>query len=690
MSNTLTAVLKGPPPEVGCTSLQLTHLATESRGRFSGRTSKPMCGIAGVVGRRTDPELLRRMGSTISHRGPDGGRQLVDEKVGFAFQRLSIIDLAGGQQPIFNEDGSVALMLNGEIYNHRELRRGLEERGHSFSTNCDVEVVLHLWEEMGTDCLRPLRGMFAMAIWDARAQSLFLARDRVGKKPLYYHRLADGSLVFGSEIKAILQHPEVPRSPDPTAIDQFLVLGYVPSGMSAFKGIERLKPAHWMLWENGRTQVQRYWRLDFGRKISAAPEEIRQEIWRLLKEAVTIRLESEVPLGAFLSGGVDSSAVVGLAAQALGRPLKTFSIGFETAAFDESAYARLVSQKFQTDHHELILREASADLIQSIVWHHDQPFGDSSAIPSFELARLTRPHVTVVLNGDGGDESFAGYRRYGLGAFAGYFALPGVLRQSLAAGAGPVTELLKWGRRAAPLLGCDPIEAYFLLLTHLAPGRRAGLYSNHFLAQLGEASYPPLDVMRDRFHPSLLDAYQDADVNSYLPDDLLVKMDVATMAHSLEARSPLLDQELMEFVGGVPASAKLAGGHPKALLKSVLQDFLPPEVLARRKMGFGVPLGQWLRTGLKEQLTDALLAPSARQREYFRAGRVEEMVWSVLRGDDLYQSQLWDLLMLELWHQTYIDSPNRAGEREDTATAVEVAAWVQSADDDHSRPVTAR
>jgi asparagine synthase (glutamine-hydrolysing) len=374
-----------------------------------------MCGIAGVVGARFDPEVLRRMGLAITHRGPDESRQWIDGEVGFAFQRLSIIDVAGGHQPIFNEDGSVALMLNGEIYNHRDLRRGLEARGHSFSTNCDVEVVLHLWEELGPGCLEPLRGMFALAIWDSRSRSLFLARDRVGKKPLYYRRMAAGGLLFASEIKAILQHPEVPRVPDRAAIDQFMVLGHVPSGMSAFKGIERLQPAHWLLWRDGRVEGGRYWELDYTRKVAASPQELHEEITRLLRRAVSIRLESEVPLGAFLSGGVDSSAVVAFAAEALTQPLKTFSIGFETAAFDESAYARLVASRFGTDHHELVVKEASPALIDDIVWHYDQPFGDSSAIPTFQLAQLTRPHVTVVLNGDGGDEScrprFGSWRR---------------------------------------------------------------------------------------------------------------------------------------------------------------------------------------------------------------------------------------------------------------------------------------
>jgi asparagine synthase (glutamine-hydrolysing) len=615
-----------------------------------------VCGIAGVVGARSDPEVLRRMGLAITHRGPDESRQWVDGEVGFAFQRLSIIDVAGGHQPIFNEDGSVALMLNGEIYNHRDLRRGLEARGHSFSTNCDVEVVLHLWEELGAGCLEPLRGMFALAIWDSRSRSLFLARDRVGKKPLYYRRMAGGGLLFASEIKAILQHPEVPRVPDRAAIDQFMVLGHVPSGTSAFKGIERLQPAHWLLWRDGRLEGRRYWELDYRRKVAASPDELHEEITRLLRRAVSIRLESEVPLGAFLSGGVDSSAVVAFAAEALTQPLKTFSIGFETAAFDESGYARLVAARFGTDHHELVVKEASPALIDDIVWHYDQPFGDSSAIPTFQLAQLTKPHVTVVLNGDGGDESFAGYRRYGLAGFGAYFALPAPVRELVGAAAGPVAHALRRGRRAAPLLGCDGLHAYFMLLTHLDPRDREGLYAPELLEQLRGSSYPPLRVMESHRHRSLLDAYQEADVNSYLPDDLLVKMDVATMAHSLEARSPLLDQDLMEFLASVPASVKMPGGSPKALFKSVLRGFLPAQVLDRRKMGFGVPLGQWLRTSLREQLIDILLGTQARQRGYFRPTRVEAMVRTHLGGDNLYQHQLWDMLMLELWHRVYIDS----------------------------------
>jgi asparagine synthase (glutamine-hydrolysing) len=614
-----------------------------------------MCGIAGVAGATPDLGLLARMGSAIAHRGPDEACETQFDNAGFAFRRLSIIDVAGGHQPIFNEDDSAAIMLNGEIYNHHELRAGLEQRGHRFRTRSDVETVLHLWEEKAEASLAELRGMFALAIWDVRRQELFLARDRVGKKPLYFHRLAAGGLVFGSEIKAILQHPDVPRIPDLAAIDHFLTLQYVPSPLTAFEGIERIPPGSWLRWSKERMDVRRYWRLDYSQKFTEPEAELREEMVRLLREAVRIRLESEVPLGAFLSGGVDSSAVVAFAAQAMGEPLKTFSIGFEAAAFDESQYARVVAERFGTDHHELRVDEGSPELLEDIVWHYDQPFGDSSAVPSFHVARITRPHVTVVLNGDGADESFGGYDRYRLTAFEMYFRLPAVVRLGIYAGAAPFVRYLGRGRRLLQLRPNDPYEAYYATLTHLAPRRKPWLYSSAGLSRLMEVQSPPLQLMRGKSHRSLLDAMLEADVSYYLPDDLLVKMDVATMAHSLEARSPFLDHRLMEFMAKVPSRYKLRSGRSKYLLKSALRGILPNEILDRPKMGFGVPLGQWLRTSLRELLEDTLLGPTGLARGYFRPEAVREMVAANNAGRDDHQYLLWDLLMLEMWHRTYID-----------------------------------
>jgi asparagine synthase (glutamine-hydrolysing) len=619
-----------------------------------------MCGIAGVAGAYADTALLERMASAIQHRGPDAGGLLLNEQIGFAFRRLSIIDVAGGNQPIFNEDESAAIMLNGEIYNHHELRAGLLKSGHRFRTHSDVETVLHLWEDKGEGCLQELRGMFAFAIWNGRDRSLFLARDRVGKKPLYYCRLAGGGIVFGSEIKAILQHPDVKREPNLDALAQFCVLQYVPSPITAFRGIDRIPAAHWLRWRGGHVELQRYWHLEYDDKLRQSEEELIEELLRLLREAVAIRLESEVPLGAFLSGGVDSSTVVALAADASSRPLRTFSIGFEASEFDESKYARLVARKFGTDHSELVVTAGAPALIDDIVWHYDQPFGDSSAIPSFQVARLTQPHVTVVLNGDGGDESFAGYDRYGLSSYAAYFRLPRPVRVGLQSGARPFSRYL--GARAQRLLQGrldDASDAYFATLVHVHPSRYGSLYTRDFVAELSTESSPPLRYLRSLSHTALLDSMLDTDVNNYLPDDLLVKMDVATMAHSLEARSPLLDHKLMEFMARIPAGMKRKRGRSKYLLKAALRGILPDEILNRPKKGFGVPLGKWLRTDLKEVLVDTVTSVSALRRGYFNESAVRGMVEAQLAGSDRFQFILWDLLMLERWHQIFIDQAPR-------------------------------
>jgi asparagine synthase (glutamine-hydrolysing) len=597
------------------------------------------------------------MGAAIAHRGPDDSGTLVDDEAGFAFRRLSIIDVAGGHQPIFNEDESAAIILNGEIYNHHELRKGLIQRGHAFRTESDVETVLHLWEERGEECLRDLRGMFALAIWNRRDRSLFLARDRVGKKPLYYSLLPGGGIVFGSEIKAILQHPDVKREPDFSALDQFLILQYVPSPITAFRGIERIRPAHWLRWRDGRIETKRYWHLEYEEKLHEPEEELKEELLRLLREAVAIRLESEVPLGAFLSGGIDSSAVVAFAAEASARPLKTFSIGFGSAKFDETRYARIVASKFATDHQELIVDAGAPELIDDIVWHYDQPFGDSSAIPSFHVARITRPYVTVVLNGDGGDESFAGYGRYELTRYEDQMHLPVLLRRGLQAIARPVAGQIGRAPRRLQATLRDPRDHYFSRLVHLHPSRRSWLYEADFLARTQRVVPPPLEHLRSTPHAALLDSMLDTDVNNYLPDDLLVKMDVATMAYSLEGRSPFLDQKLMEFMARVPAGLKIRDGESKHLLKSALRKILPDEILDRPKMGFGVPLGEWLRTSLKELLLDTVTSDRALSRGYFRPKAIHEMVETHMAGSNRFQNLLWDLLMLEKWHRMFIDQP---------------------------------
>ena len=604
-----------------------------------------MCGIAGVVGSRPDPAVLFRMGQAIAHRGPDEAVETVLDQAGFAFRRLSIIDVAGGHQPIWNETEDVAILLNGEIYNHRELRPGLEARGHRFRTRSDVESVLHLWEEKGARCLSDLRGMFALAIWDARLGRLFLARDRLGKKPLFYSRIS-GGLVFGSEIKAILQHPAVEREPNLDAINLFLSLHCVPAPQTAFTGIACLPPAHHLTWQAGNVEIERYWDLEYGGGPDGSELEVRDETLRLIRESVAIRLESEVPLGAFLSGGIDSSSVVAIAAEASSSPLNTFSIGFGSQEFDESVYARLVAKRFGTNHHELRIEEAPSETMQDLVRQFDQPFGDSSAIPTLQVAKITRPHVTVVLTGDGGDETFAGYDRYQLSRYAWAFAVPSPVLQALYRAAGPFGRFLGRGDR---ILRARP--------TSLADAYLASLYqptgpSDPRRFELATAT------MRARFNGggSPLDSMLAVDVHGYLPDDLLVKVDMATMAHSLEARAPFLDHKLMEFVARQPESAKLRGGQQKHLLRAAMEGILPPEILERRKHGFGVPLAHWLRTNLSEVMEDTLLSDRAVARGHFNGGDLKRIVADTKAGSDRYKYLVWDLMMLELWQRTYIDA----------------------------------
>lgn len=498
--------------------------------------------------------------------------------------------------------------------------------------------------------------MFAFAIWDERRQELLLARDRVGKKPLYYATLANNAIVFGSEIKAILQHPEVIRRPDFAALDQFLALQYVPSPLTAFEGIRRVEPGHWLRWREGVIQTARYWDLQYLPKFAESESELGEELLRLLREAVRIRLESEVPLGAFLSGGVDSSAVVAFASEASSTQLKTFSIGFEQAAHDESAYARLVANHFGTDHHELFVRTGAPELIDDIVWHYDQPFGDSSAIPSFAVARITRPHVTVVLNGDGGDETFGGYDRYrySRGLFGAFFRLPPALRRALVAAAKPAGRYLGRGRRFLDVNPQSREEAYCATLLHAHRKRRLWLYADGPLT-VGVGELPPLTYMRSHRDLGALDAMLATDVHNYLPDDLLVKMDVATMAHSLEGRSPLLDHRLMEFMARVPEHLKVQHSVPKYLLKSALRGIVPDAVLDRPKMGFGVPLGHWLRTSLREMVEDVVLSDVALHRGYFKPSALRDIVRLHMSGSNEFQYTLWDLLLLESWHRTFID-----------------------------------
>ena len=629
-----------------------------------------MCGISGKLyfdfSRPDETDILERMNAVLAHRGPDDTGIYCDGQIGLAHRRLSIIDLSpAGHQPMSNEDATVWIVLNGEIYNFQSLRPDLLSRGHRFLSSSDTEVILHLYEEHGTDCLRFLRGMFAFAIWDGPRRQLFLARDRLGKKPLCYQHDAH-ALRFASEAKAILQDPEVQAAPDPASVSQYLTYGYVPSPASAFHGFRRLPPGHFLTCRDGRVEVTRYWRLRRDRKTQRPEEEWCREIVGRLEEAVRLRMISDVPLGAFLSGGIDSSAVVALMSRASSGPVKTFSIGFEEPEYDELAYARQVAQRFGTEHHELVVRPDAAAILPKLAWHYDEPFGDSSAVPTYYVAQMTRQYVTVALNGDAGDESFGGYDRYVANLLAASFDRwpgAGLLRHAIRWGlrllpqSGSRTSLLYRGRRFLDGLTDAPERRYARWLCHFYGDRKAELFTPEFLAAAGgtDALEILLAAYRESDAPDFGDATLGVDAALYLPDDLLVKVDIASMAHALEARSPFLDHEFMEFAATIPFPLKIQGRVKKYILKRALTGILPDEILHRPKMGFGVPIDHWLRHELKDMAFDTLLSSRAISRGYFRVGTVRRLLDEHLRKRTSWHYLLWTLLMLELWHRTYID-----------------------------------
>ncbi|RME03101.1 MAG: asparagine synthase (glutamine-hydrolyzing) [Planctomycetota bacterium] len=619
-----------------------------------------MCGIFGVV--VSDPPLdleegvLEKMAEVLAHRGPDACGIWRGRQVALGHTRLAIIDLSSSaNQPLCNEDGSVWLVYNGEIYNFLELRGELIEKGHRFRSQTDSEVLVHLWEEEGPALVERLRGMFAFAIWDEGEGVLFLARDRMGQKPLYFASLSD-RFVFASEVKSILQLPDFEPRPSLMAIHHYLVYQSVPSPYSAFEGVEQLPPAHCLLWRGGRFSVRRYWKLSYGDQFSMGTEgevsRVEEELVFRLKEAVGMRLVSDVPLGAFLSGGIDSSMVVALMAECMDRPVKTFSIGFHEEEYDELRYARVVSRAFGTEHYELVVTPRAQEIFSRLVWHYNEPFADASAIPTFYVCQLAREHVTVVLSGDGGDENFAGYGRYlGLERYSffrnmahkwrywGFFRSGGIL-----------SNIRRWMRLSRTHLD------YYYRIAHFHELYQSSFYTLEFLSQLRH--YRTIDFMLEKYAHSdgrtFLDATLDFDFQNYLPDTLMTKTDIASMAHSLEVRSPLLDHVLIEFVARIPSDWKLREGVGKYIFKRVAGRYLPGEIIHRRKMGFGVPLDHWFRHQLREFAYDTLLSQRAVERGYFQRKAVEDLLDRHQRGED-WQYLLWNLLMLELWHLMFVD-----------------------------------
>ncbi len=584
-----------------------------------------LCGIAGIVASDgpVEPGLVERMCHTMDHRGPDTRGVFADDGIALGVARLAVIDVAGGDQPLTNEDGSVVVVCNGEIYNYVELTEELTRRGHRLRTASDAEVITHLYEELGDDCVDRLRGMFAFALWDRRKRRLLLARDRVGKKPLFYtHR--NGGLWFASEPRAILSTGQVPVEVDHQAIDLFLHYQCVPAPRSAFAGMRKLPPAHTLSWSGGGISTRRYWKLSYrDRPTPSADEDLCELIRDALLEATRLRMRSDVPIGALLSGGVDSSSVVAAMAQQSPEPIKTFSIGFDVDAFDESAYAREVAKRYGTDHHEVVLDASAMELIPRLAWHYGEPFADSSALATFALSRLASRHVTVALNGDGGDEAFCGYARH-----------------------------------ARPIPSDRPLELHYAerrAYSYFGEEERADLYTPEFAASLGDHDWRAVveDPHRASDSPDAVERTVDVDVQTYLSEDLLVKMDIAAMAHSLETRSPFCDHELMQFAAGLPMGTKVEGGTvTKALLKRAVRRWLPDAVVDRPKMGFMIPMSDWLTASLA---ADVLLDPRALERGLFRAERVRALIAEHECGAGEHQYRLWTLLMLELWFRSYVD-----------------------------------
>ncbi|MDX6612675.1 MAG: hypothetical protein QOD75_1861 [Blastocatellia bacterium] len=627
-----------------------------------------MCGIAGFVTQKefasngdTTTAVLDRMCRVIAHRGPDDQGMFVDGRVALGMRRLSIIDLAGGHQPLSGCDRAITIVFNGEIYNYLELKHELEAHGHRFKTQCDTEVVVHAYEQYGAKCVEHLRGMFAFAIWDAHRQELFIARDRVGKKPLYYGVTPRGTLIFGSELKALSQHPEFFGEVSAEALDAYLTYGYVPDPLTIFRDVHKLPPGHHLRFKDGRVLLEQYW--DFAyEELPDAPfkseEEYSGELRKLLDEAVRVRLMADVPLGAFLSGGIDSSVVVGLMARHTGQPVKTFSIGFREDSHDELKYARLAAKHFGTDHRELIVTPDVCDIVDELVWYFDEPFADQSAIPTYLVSKLAREHVKVVLSGDGGDELFAGYTRYTTDSKrSGFERLPRFVRKGMMQ---PLSRQLPHGalgRNYMHKVSSEPLDRYIEEISIFTKLNKPRLYTSDFKNCLLNRDASDLfraHVARVRSHDPL-DKLLYLDSKTYLPGDILTKVDRMSMAVSLEARVPLLDQKLIEFVTRIPASMKMRGSETKYIFKRAVEDLVPSEILHRPKQGFGVPISEWINTELRDRIRDTFADSRTRQRGYLEPGYVDLLLNEHERGRRDHSWAVWALLMLELWQRTLAD-----------------------------------
>jgi asparagine synthase (glutamine-hydrolysing) len=634
-----------------------------------------MCGIAGGIWLHDRPginrDVLIKMTDAIQHRGPnDSGHLFIHSSlnpslasasptpnVALGFRRLSIIDLATGNQPLANEDGTIQIVFNGEIYNYVELRHRLEGAGHTFRSNSDTETIVHLYEDLGLDCFEHFNGMFAIAIWDQRRERLVLARDRLGKKPLYYAML-DGQLFFASELKSLMQIPGLAREMDAGAIDHYLTYQYIPHPHSIYRGIKKLEPGHLAVFEGGVLRVERFWKVDWSKEIDVSRASAQETLLELLTDAVRIRLRSDVPLGAFLSGGIDSSLIVALAQKQLEEPIRTFSIGFSEADFDETRFAKIVADHVGTKHTRFEVTPDALNIVDTLVAQYDEPFSDSSAVPTWYLSELTSREVTVALSGDGGDELFGGYERYRALAWSGSlqrWGLAQLLNQPWLLKRLPDStarrSLLRRVRRFCEALNQPPIERYMNWIQIFGEAARLDLYQESFVEQLPDRN--PIDFLRSAWQRSgkrdLISAASAADLQTYMPCDLMTKVDIASMAHSLEARQPMLDYRLVEWAASLPSHLKLARSFGKKILIETFYDMLPKEIWHRPKMGFGVPIGKWFRTSLRDRTYDALLSSNARCHSIFRRESISNLVEEHMSGRANQAYRLWNLLILELW-----------------------------------------
>jgi len=629
-----------------------------------------MCGIAGFAdstfgGRpgegslrlETGFNLVHRMCEVIRHRGPDDEGIHVEPGLGLGMRRLSIIDLAGGRQPIHNETKTIWVVFNGEIYNYRELRAELEALGHRFYTSSDTESIVHAYEQWGEDAFRRLRGMFGIALWDEPTRTLWLARDRAGQKPVHYAERG-GRLYFASEIKSLLAAGAVDPTLNLAALDHYLAFLYTPRDASIFEGVRKLPPGHFLRWRDGRAEVRQYWEVAAQETFRGTEAEAIEALGGVLQEAVCSHLVSDVPLGAFLSGGVDSSAVVGMMARSSSRPVKTFSIGFDDPEFDELEHARTVARHFGTDHHEFVVRPDGLAILEDLIAHFDEPFADSSAIPTWYVSEIARRHVTVVLSGDGGDELFGGYDRYLPHPRVAQFdrmPVPGL--RTAASLAWPLLPHGTKGKNFLRHVAKSSDGRYLDSIAMFQADERAALYAPGIRTALAVDSEAILARHFDRFtalpHDSRMMRF---DFETYLPEDVLTKVDRMSMAHSIETRVPLLDNMVIDFAATLPSAFKIKNGRRKHILKETLRPMLPPGILDRKKQGFGIPLGTWFRGGLTGLFSEVLDAPTTRQRGYFEPAFVSRLLKEHLAGERDHMLRLWQLLVFELWHRRYLDT----------------------------------